>query len=235
MSGVERAHADTICTSPSCPIGSLLHHNPGLCAPLDESKPLEADASLYDALHELPPYATSVWGPEWIATENAILGMSDEISESDFCLFRVYLSLKARFMTCPNCQRHFRAALDAMPNDRLIRTRAGLLVWWTRLHNEVNARRHQHVHAPHEIIHGMRTRALDEARVTVSIGDEKKKIREVTVRRPPWGIGPRWGAALLVLAAVLGVVAVFVARSGSRMVKSNAPTAKLSRWMASLH
>lgn len=206
-------------------MSALLHHTPSLCAPPDEGKPLRVDASLFDALDELPPYTNNVWGPaEWIAGENTILGLPDVLSEAEFCLFRVYLALKARFMTCPNCQRHFRAALEAMPNDRLIRTRAGLLAWWTGLHNEVNARRHQHVLTSDEIVASLRSRATDAARVScgaaaaADAADSKKKSTGSTWTR---GIlRARWGLALAALVLALGVVAFAAGRrlERSRMV-----------------
>lgn len=109
-------------------------------------------------------YSPVLWGPAcWVLMQNTILGLPDIIPEDKFCMFRHLLALLCEFMTCVHCQKHFRKALQNMPNGPHMRQRAHLLAWWTDLQNEVNQRRHVHVLSDTEIVRTLEANAEIEA------------------------------------------------------------------------
>jgi hypothetical protein len=140
----------SICTSDHCPMSQLLHAMPSLCEPpppLCHAKRQVVDPKVQAELAdfaEVKAFPDTVWGPaKWTALESEILSLPEEIDQSEFCMFKTYLALNARYLPCGNCSRHFAEHIAAMPNDRQIRTRAGLLKWLTMVHNDVNRRKHR--------------------------------------------------------------------------------------------
>lgn len=140
------AQARHICTSQDCPMARMLEAIPNLCE-LEPPKCTQApvadeDKALLASYAAIRPYHDSVWGPaSWTALESDILSLPDEVDEHEFCMFRVYLALRARYLACSACALHFEAAIKAMPNDAVHRTRAGLLRWLCGVHNDVNRRK----------------------------------------------------------------------------------------------
>jgi hypothetical protein len=135
-----------ICTSEDCPMARMLEAIPNLCElePPKCTQPQVAaeDRALLAAYGAIRPYHDSVWGPaSWTALEADILSLPDELDEHEFCMFRIYLALRARYLSCAACALHFEAAIKAMPNDAVHRTRAGLLRWLCGVHNDVNRRK----------------------------------------------------------------------------------------------
>jgi hypothetical protein len=139
-------HARSICTSEQCPMAQILQAMPHLCAPEPprEAQPpvAEEDRQMLARFAEVRPYADSVWGPAaWTALQADILSLPRELDAHEFCMFKVYLALRARYLPCSACALHFERHLRKMPNHATMRTRAGLLRWLTTVHNDVNRRK----------------------------------------------------------------------------------------------
>lgn len=140
-------------------MSQLLHAMPSLCEPpppLCHAKRQVVDPKEQAELAsfaEVKAYPDSVWGPaKWTALESEILSLPEEIDQSEFCMFKTYLALNARYLPCSNCSRHFAEHIASMPNDKQIRTRAGMLKWLTMVHNDVNRRKHRELLSHEEII-----------------------------------------------------------------------------------
>lgn len=135
----------------------ILSAMPALCEPApprhSQPKPDPALVSQLDDFHKLTAYTDHVWGPaKWTALEAEILTLPAKLDQHEFCMFKVYLALNARYLPCINCARHFEEHIQRMPNDDVMRTRAGLLKWLTDVHNDVNRRKHREQLSHEEII-----------------------------------------------------------------------------------
>lgn len=142
------AHARQICTSDECPMSHILSAMPALCEPApprhSQTRPDDALVQQLDDFHKLTGFPDHVWGPaKWTALESEILTLPAKLDEHEFCMFKVYLALNARYLPCINCARHFEEHIQRMPNTDIMRTRAGLLKWLTDVHNDVNRRKHR--------------------------------------------------------------------------------------------
>lgn len=162
-------HARSICTSEQCPMAQILQAMPHLCAPEPprEAQPRvgDEDRDMLARFAEVRPYADSVWGPAaWTALQADILSLPKELDAHEFCMFKVYLALRARYLPCSACALHFERHLREMPNHATMRTRAGLLRWLTTVHNDVN-RRKQRIPLPEaqvlEILHAKAARRAE--------------------------------------------------------------------------
>jgi hypothetical protein len=144
LSGVVSARR--ICTSEDCPMAMMLEAMPNLCEleppKSEQPEPSAADQKVLDEFAEVKPYSDKVWGPaSWTALEADILSLPEKLDAHEFCLFKIYLALRARYLSCTACAMHFEKAIKKMPNDAVHRTRAGLLRWLCGVHNDVNRRK----------------------------------------------------------------------------------------------
>jgi hypothetical protein len=113
------------------------------------------------------PYADTVWGPaSWTALEADILSLPEKLDAHEFCLFKIYLALRARYLSCSACAIHFEKAIKAMPNDAVHRTRAGLLRWLCAVHNDVNKRKQREPLPESEILDILNAKAAVKAGAT---------------------------------------------------------------------
>lgn len=154
----------------------ILSAMPALCEPApprhSQAKPDPALVSQLDDFHKLTAYSDLVWGPaKWTALESEILTLPAKLDEHEFCMFKVYLALNARYLPCINCARHFEEHIQRMPNDDVMRTRAGLLKWFTDVHNDVNRRKHREELSHEEIIRVLGQKANAAAAAVAVVGD----------------------------------------------------------------
>jgi hypothetical protein len=131
---------------------------PNLCEPLPQARvsqalPTPQEKAELAKFHEVKAYRDKVWGPAlWTALEAMILSMPNSLDEQEFCSFKLYLALSARYMPCENCGRHFTQHLVDMPNTIAMRTRAGLIKWLTDVKNDVNRRNGKPILSVDEIV-----------------------------------------------------------------------------------
>jgi hypothetical protein len=173
------AQARRICTSEDCPMARMLEAMPTLCQlePPRSAQPTVSPVTraLLHQYAEVKPYGDKVWGPaSWTALEADILSLPDTLDEHEFCMFRIYLALRARYLSCSACAMHFEAALKAMPNDAIHRTRAGLLRWLCAVHNDVNRRKQRAPLAERDILAILRGKAAAEGGEPGEPGDEEQ-------------------------------------------------------------
>lgn len=157
-----------ICTSELCPMAAIMAAMPTICEPAElkaDQKPIAAeDRAFMEQLAAVKPYPNHVWGaPKWTALESEILSLPDKVEEHEFCTFKAYLALNARYMPCSNCAFHFEQHLRAMPNDDAIRTRGGLLKWLVEVKNDVNRRRHVPQLSRAEIVSALQAKSATAA------------------------------------------------------------------------
>lgn len=147
---------------------------PNLCEPLPAARvsiplPSPEEKALLAKFHDVKAYRDRVWGPAlWTALEAMVLSLPNSLDEQEFCSFKLYLALSARYMPCENCGRHFTQHLAAMPNTLTIRTRAGVLKWLTDVKNDVNRRNSKPILGPDEIVTVLTEKGKGES------GSEKK-------------------------------------------------------------
>jgi len=151
------AAARRICTSDDCPMAAMLEAMPHLCdlepPRSEQKKPDPEEAAMLQRYEAVKPYSDKIWGPaSWTALEADILSLPERLDAHEYCLFKIYLALRARYLSCSACAIHFEKALKAMPNDAVHRTRAGLLRWLCGVHNEVNKRKQRQPLAEDEIL-----------------------------------------------------------------------------------
>lgn len=144
VSGI--VHARRLCTSEECPMAQILESMPHLCEPepprAQQPALTDEDRAALARFEAVRPYGDSVWGPAaWTALQADILSLPRELDTHEFCMFKVYLALRARYLPCGACALHFEKALRQMPNHASMRTRAGLLRWITTVQNDVNRRK----------------------------------------------------------------------------------------------
>lgn len=162
--------------SSSCTCDVVKQALPNLCDPLPLSRvsltlPSPEEKEVLAKFHAVKAYRDRVWGPAlWTALEGMILTLPPKLDENDFCTFKTYLALTARYMPCENCGRHFSQHLADMPNTIAIRTRAGLLKWITDVKNDVNRQRGKPILSTDEIIEVLNKNNEDPA--------EKKKTEQ---------------------------------------------------------
>jgi preprotein translocase subunit SecG len=162
-------------------MSQLLHAMPSLCEPpppLCHAKQTvvdpETQAQLAD-FGKVGAYPDSVWGPaKWTALQSEILSLPEEIDQHEFCTFKTYLALNARYLPCTNCSRHFAEHLANMPNTREMRTRAGLLRWLTDVHNDVNRRKHRELLTHQQIVAVLNDKAAQKKTTSVQ-GQEQEQ------------------------------------------------------------
>jgi hypothetical protein len=177
----------SICTSDQCPMSQLLHAMPSLCEPPPSqchSKRQVVEPKVLAELEDfakIKAYEGSVWGPaKWTALESEILTLPEEIDQHEFCMFKTYLALNARYLPCGNCSRHFAEHLANMPNTKEIRTRAGLLRWLTMVHNDVNKRKHAPILSHAQIIATLEDKAQKKTTHTPSAQESGSSAGEST-------------------------------------------------------
>lgn len=151
------AHARRICTSDECPMAQIMESMPFLCEPeppkAEQTPPTAADAAILSSFEKVKPYSDAVWGPAaWTSLQADILTLPKKIDAHEFCMFKIYLALRARYLPCSSCAIHFERHLKEMPNDATHRTRAGLLRWLTNVHNDVNRRKQRQKISEEEIV-----------------------------------------------------------------------------------
>jgi hypothetical protein len=209
------ANVRRICTSDECPMSKLLHAMPSLCEPPPPLCHAKAQAEDPRATMELADFASvkaypdSVWGPaRWTSLESEILSLPEEIDQHEFCMFKTYLALSARYLPCGNCSRHFAEHLASMPNNKEIRTRAGLLKWLTMVHNDVNRRKQREPLSHDDIINVLKQKAAtthtnnsSSSSHTLATSQKKKTQDQLSVTGPE---------TLALGVALLGIVAAFV-------------------------
>lgn len=176
------AAARRICTSEDCPMATMLEAMPNLCdlePPRSEQQPPSAEErALLTRYEAVKPYSDKVWGPaSWTALEADILSLPEKLDAHEFCLFKIYLALRARYLSCSACAIHFERALKAMPNDTVHRTRAGLLRWLCGVHNDVNRRKQRQPMPEDEILAHMNEKAA------VPNDEDEDHTRHVTKAR----------------------------------------------------
>lgn len=175
----------SICTSDQCPMSQLLHAMPSLCEPpppLCHAKQTAVDPETQAQMADFAKvgaYPDSVWGPaKWTALQSEILSLPEEIDQHEFCMFKTYLALNARYLPCSNCSRHFAEHLANMPNTREMRTRAGLLRWLTSVHNDVNRRKHREPLTHQQIVAVLNDKAAQKKTTSVKEQQEQREQRE---------------------------------------------------------
>lgn len=161
-------HARSTCTSEQCPMAQILQAMPHLCAPEPprEAQPAvsEEDRAALARFAAVKPYADTVWGPAaWTALQADILSLPKELDAHEFCMFKVYLALRARYLPCSACALHFERHLREMPNHATMRTRAGLLRWLTTVQNDVNRRKQRQPLPEDEVLAKLREKAARRA------------------------------------------------------------------------
>jgi hypothetical protein len=138
-------------------MAAMLEAMPHLCdlepPRSEQKKPDPEEAAMLQRYEAVKPYSDKIWGPaSWTALEADILSLPERLDAHEYCLFKIYLALRARYLSCSACAMHFEKALKAMPNDAIHRTRAGLLRWLCGVHNEVNKRKQRQPLAEDEIL-----------------------------------------------------------------------------------
>lgn len=185
-------------------MAQILQAMPHLCAPEPprEAQPAvkEEDREVLARFEKVRPYADSVWGPAaWTALQADILSLPRELDAHEFCMFKVYLALRARYLPCSACALHFEKALREMPNHAVMRTRAGLLRWLTTVQNDVNRRKQRAplpedeilallaakaaVRAPHEQKQQQAEEGAEEEGEEEEQGEEQGELEEGTATR----------------------------------------------------
>jgi hypothetical protein len=169
------AQARRLCTSEDCPMAAMLEAMPNLCElepPKSEQRePTADDRILLQRYEAVRPYADSVWGPaSWTALEADILSLPERLDAHEFCLFKIYLALRARYLSCSACALHFEKAIKAMPNDAVHRTRAGLLKWLCDVHNDVNRRKQREPLSQDAVLEALNAKAAVKAGAHASFG-----------------------------------------------------------------
>lgn len=185
------AQARRICTSEDCPMARMLEAMPTLCQlePPKSAQPSVPPMTqvMLEQYAEVRPYSDKIWGPaSWTALEADILSLPDTLDEHEFCLFRVYLALRARYLSCSACAMHFEAALKAMPNDGVHRTRAGLLRWLCAVHNDVNRRKQRAPLPEREILNLLRGKASEFG----GVEEEEEEAEHAEEEEPAFGAAP---------------------------------------------
>lgn len=213
---------------------------PNLCEPLPAARvsiplPSPEEKAVLAKFHDVKAYRDRVWGPAlWTALEAMVLSLPNSLDEQEFCSFKLYLALSARYMPCENCGRHFTQHLAAMPNTLTIRTRAGVLKWLTDVKNDVNRRNNKPILGPDEIVAVLSEKGKGES------GSEKKthmgtNMRTATKKNTPTikssntystnsSDGPSLASIILLAVAVALLSAVLwytvVRKARSRRAKS---------------
>jgi len=149
-------------------MAQILQAMPHLCAPEPphEAQPAvsEEDRAALSRFAAVKPYGDNVWGPAaWTALQADILSLPKELDAHEFCMFKVYLALRARYLPCSACALHFERHLREMPNHATMRTRAGLLRWLTTVQNDVNRRKQRAALPEDEILAKLQEKAARRA------------------------------------------------------------------------
>jgi hypothetical protein len=158
------AQARRLCTSEDCPMAAMLEAMPNLCEleppKSEQHEPTADERILLQRYEAVRPYADTVWGPaSWTALEGDILSLPERLDAHEFCMFKIYLALRARYLSCSACALHFEKAIKAMPNDAVHRTRAGLLKWLCAVHNDVNRRKQREPLSEDAILEALNAKA----------------------------------------------------------------------------
>lgn len=145
-------------------MGLMLRSIPELCAPLpefEERKAIDPETQRkLDDFASIGPYPDTVWGgPTWTRLESSFLSFPEQIDENEFRLIKAWLMLDARYLPCGDCAKHFEHAIRTMPNNKEIRTRAGMLKWLTDVKNDVNRRKGVPTKTHREIIDTLRAKS----------------------------------------------------------------------------
>jgi hypothetical protein len=153
----------------------MLEAMPNLCEleppKSEQPEPSAEDRAMLGRYERVKPYADTVWGPaSWTALEADILSLPEKLDAHEFCLFKIYLALRARYLSCSACAIHFEKAIKAMPNDAVHRTRAGLLRWLCAVHNDVNQRKQREPLPESAILELLNAKAAVDTTTAASAG-----------------------------------------------------------------
>lgn len=208
---------------------------PNLCEPLPAARvsiplPSPEEKAVLAKFHDVKAYRDRVWGPAlWTALEAMVLSLPNSLDEQEFCSFKLYLALSARYMPCENCGRHFTQHLAAMPNTLTIRTRAGVLKWLTDVKNDVNRRNNKPILGPDEIVAVLSEKGKGESgsEKKTHMGTKKKinpTIKSSNTYSTNSSDGPSLASIILLAVAVALLSAVLwytvVRKARSRRAKS---------------
>jgi hypothetical protein len=222
-------------------MAAMLEAIPNLCElepPKSEQRePGPDERILLQRYESVRPYADSVWGPaSWTALEADILSLPERLDAHEFCLFKIYLALRARYLSCSACAIHFEKAIKSMPNDAVHRTRAGLLRWLCDVHNDVNRRKQRDPLSQDAVLETLNAKAaVKPGNAYIPAGGAADAARHVGAaakcgcKTPgsPQALSPTAAAAsapaaLVVPAAVLaGILLLAGLASAARMLSSS--------------
>lgn len=183
---------------------------PNLCEPLPANRvsiplPSPEEKAVLAKFHDVKAYRDRVWGPAmWTSLEANILSMPNSLSEQEFCSFKLFLALTARYMPCENCGRHFTQHLASMPNTLTIRTRAGLLKWLTDVKNDVNRRNNKVILNTDQIVAVLSEKGKGEAAEKKTT--QKKPTTNPTTTTTMSSTNSSEGPSLLSIIALAGLV-----------------------------
>lgn len=162
----------------------MFRAHPHLCDPIpcDPVSPPDQDIARAKDFAELRPYEISSWADAWWRTlDSAARSLPDELDEHEFCTFKLFLMLSARYLPCGDCSTHFERAVSEIPNNALSRTRGGLLMWLSDTQSNVRRRQGRETLSHDEIIAAMNARASGgaaaAAAAAVPPAREKKRSR----------------------------------------------------------